>query len=36
MQEKTRKSIIDMLMRIDDVKLLERIHRFIQYIYTQE
>lgn len=36
MQEKIRKSIIDMLMCIDDVKLLERIHRFIQYIYTQE
>ena len=36
MQGKIRKAIIDMLMRIDDVKLLERIHRFIQYIYTQE
>lgn len=36
MQEKIRKSIIDMLVRINDVKLLERIHRFIQYIYTQE
>ena len=36
MQEKIRKSIVDMLMCIDDVRLLERTHRLIQYIYTQE
>ena len=36
MQEKIRKSIMDMIVRINDVKLLERIHRFVQYIYTQK
>lgn len=36
MQEKIRKSIIDMLVRINDVKLLERIHQFVQYIYTKK
>lgn len=34
MKEKLKKSIIEMLASINDVKALERIHRFIQYIYT--
>lgn len=36
MKQKIRKSIMDMLMCIDDIKALERIHRFIQCIYTKE
>ena len=34
MKEKLRKSIIKMLTSINDVRALERIHRFIEYIYT--
>ncbi len=34
MKEKLRKSIIEMLANIDDVRILERIHRFVQYIYA--
>ena len=34
MIDKIKKSIIDMLTGIDDIKKLERIHRFIEYIYT--
>ena len=34
MKEKLRKSIIEMLTSINDVRVLERIHRFIEYIYT--
>ena len=33
MKEKLRKSIIEMLERIEDENKLERIHRFVQYIY---
>ena len=33
MKEILIKSIIEMLDGINDVKALERIHRFIQYIY---
>lgn len=36
MIEKIKKSIIDMLNEIDDIKKLERIHRFIEYIYTNK
>lgn len=36
MKEKLRKSIIEMLMSINDVQSLERIHRFIEYIYTSK
>lgn len=35
MKEKIQKSIIDMIMCIDDIKALERVHRFVQYIYTK-
>ncbi len=34
MKEKLRKSIIEMLTSINDIRALERIHRFIEYIYT--
>lgn len=34
MKEKIRKSIMEMLANINDVKVLERIHRFVQYIYA--
>lgn len=34
MKEKLRKSIIQMLASINDVRALERIHRFVEYIYT--
>jgi len=34
MIDKIKKSIIEMLTSINDVKALERIHRFIEYIYT--
>ncbi len=33
MKEKLQKSIIEMLKSINDVRILERIHRFVQYIY---
>lgn len=33
-KEKVQKSIVGMLTSIDDVQALERIHRFIEYIYT--
>lgn len=36
MKEKVRKSIFDMLLRINDTKKLERIHRFVEYIYLKE
>lgn len=36
MKEKLRKSIIEMLLRINDTRRLERIHRFVEYIYTKE
>lgn len=36
MKEKLRKSIIEMLYCINDIKKLERIHRFIEFIYTKE
>ncbi|MDD3040528.1 hypothetical protein [Bacteroides sp.] len=36
MKEKLRKSIIEMLLRINDTKKLERIHQFVEYIYTKE
>lgn len=34
MKEKLRKSIFEMLTGINNVQALERIHRFIEYIYT--
>lgn len=36
MKEKLQKSITDMLACIDDIQALERIHRFVQYIYTSK
>ena len=36
MKEKLRKSIIDMLNKIEDEEKLERIHRFVQYIYVHK
>lgn len=35
MKDKLRKSIIEMLTCINDTKKLERIHRFVEYIYTR-
>ena len=35
MKEKIKKSVVEMLLDIDDVEKLERIHRFVQYIYIQ-
>ena len=35
MKEKIKKSVVDMLLDINDVEKLERIHRFVQYIYIQ-
>ena len=34
MKEKLRKSIIELLTSINDVRALDSIHRFIEYIYT--
>ena len=34
MKEKLQKSIIEMLTSINDIRALERIHRFVEYIYT--
>lgn len=33
-EEKLKQSIIEMLAGINDAGLLERIHRFVQYIYA--
>lgn len=35
MKDKIKKSITEMLLGMNDVEKLERIHRFIQYIYVQ-
>lgn len=36
MLEKIKKSIIEMLTGINDTEKLERIHRFVEYIYTSK
>lgn len=36
MKKNIRKSIMEMLMSIDDVGKLERVHRFIEYIYVSK
>ena len=36
MSNKIRKSIISMLLNIDDFKTLERIHRFVQFLYMKK
>lgn len=35
-KDKLRKSIFDMITNIGDEQLLERIHRFVQFIYTKK
>ena len=35
-KDKIRKSIFDMITNICDEQALERIHRFVQFIYTKK
>lgn len=35
MKKKIKKTVMEMLLDINDVEKLERIHRFVQYIYVQ-